>query len=202
MATERRKKSDHVAQTLAMEIVRGRFAPGEKLRQDRISQEFGTSHVPVREALLQLVAQGLAISLPRRGICVAPMDQTAIHELKVMRQALEPTALLHSVPNLTGEQIEAADEARLRCDAAQAVFEWEEANRSFHNLVIAGCGMPRLIEEIGKLQLLYARHFLAHHTARWRQRDDTDHQAIMSAIRARDARRASVVLQRHLSRLT
>lgn len=195
------KKSDQIAAVLAARVVRGDFAPGEKLRQDQIAREFGTSHVPVREALLQLVAQGLAVSLPRRGVCAAPLDQRAVHELRVMRQALEPVALAQSIPHLSADQIEVAEEARDRCDAADNVHDWEEANRDFHNAIIAGCAMPRLTQEISNLQLLYARHFLAHHAGRWRQRIDADHQAIMAAIRDRDVARAGAVLQRHLARL-
>lgn len=195
------KKSDHIAQTLAIDIVHGHFEPGEKLRQDKIARDFGTSHVPVREALLHLEAQGLAISLPRRGMCVSPLDRKTIHELRLMRQALEPLALSQSIPQLTPEQIATADAARLRCDTAQTVLEWEEANRAFHLAIIAGCDMPRLINEINNLQLLYARHFLALSADRWRQREDADHKAIITAIEGRNVPVASAILQRHLSRM-
>ena len=47
-------KSDSIAQKLAVRIVRGKFQPDEKLRQDLIAREFGVSQVTVREALLRL----------------------------------------------------------------------------------------------------------------------------------------------------
>ncbi|MCE5973185.1 GntR family transcriptional regulator [Sinirhodobacter sp. WL0062] len=202
MTDQQNIKSEQIALLLTTRIVRGEFAPGEKLLQDHIAREYGVSHVTVREAFLYLAGRGLALRLPRRGICVAPLDRSAVEELRLMRQALEPMALLHSVPHLTPAQIAHAEAMRLACDAAQTAVDWEEANRQFHMAIIAGCGMARLSEEIDNLQLLYARHFLAKHASRWKPRSDPDHQAIMSAIRERDAARASAVMQRHLARLS
>ena len=90
MADQQIKKSDAIAQQLSRQILHGAFQPGEKLRQDLIAREFGVSQVTVREALLQLASQGLATSLPRRGMCVAGVSQDAVAELQVMRRALEP----------------------------------------------------------------------------------------------------------------
>nr|WP_302478448.1 FCD domain-containing protein [Ruegeria arenilitoris] len=118
-----------------------------------------------------------------------------------MRCALEPVALYHSVPNLTAEQIKQIEKIHKSCNAAETSEHWEEANRDFHMAVISACKMPRLIAEIGKLQLLYAWHFNARYSARWRRRDDPDHAAILEAIKDRDANRARTIMQRHLSRL-
>ncbi|WP_298966645.1 GntR family transcriptional regulator [uncultured Roseibium sp.] len=201
MTHQNTKKSDQIAELLAAGIVRGEIPPGEKLRQDQIAQDFQSSHVPVREALLRLVAQGLAISLPRRGVCVAPFDKSSVRELIVMRKALEPVALMNSVLNLTRAQIESAEEARLGCDDANSAQEWEEANRDFHLAIVSGCGMPRLVEEISNLQMLYARHFLAQFSDQWQKRADKDHQAILTAIYARDTDGAVEILRRHLAKL-
>ncbi len=195
------KKSDDITRKLSEKIVRGAFKPGEKLRQDLIAREFGVSQVTAREALLNLASQGLVVGLPRRGMCVATMDQSAVQELRVMRRALEPVALLHSVLNLTSEQITRIEQVHDQCNAAATSEEWEEANQRFHLAVIAGCNMPRLINEIRNLQLLYTWHFNSSHTAKWRRREDPDHAAILAAIKDRDAARAHSVMERHLTRL-
>ncbi|MCJ9674875.1 GntR family transcriptional regulator, partial [Neorhizobium sp. SHOUNA12B] len=57
--------ASRISRVLADRIVRGELAPGARLRQDHIAEEFETSHVPVREAFRRLEAQGLAISEPR-----------------------------------------------------------------------------------------------------------------------------------------
>lgn len=65
-------RAAQIAQTLAERIVSGQLEPGARLRQDHVAEEFGTSHVPVREAFRRLEAQGLAVSEPRRGVRVLP----------------------------------------------------------------------------------------------------------------------------------
>ena len=65
-----------IAEAIARRIVTGVLEPGSALRQEHIAAEFGTSHVPVREAFRQLEAEGLVILLPRRGVRVAASIQT------------------------------------------------------------------------------------------------------------------------------
>ncbi len=195
------KSSDKLTEALALKILHGDLAPGEKLRQDHIAQEYGLSHVPVREAFLRLEAKGLAVSRPRQGMRVAPLDAAAQRELRVMRQALEPVALAHSVPNLSAAQIAEAEALRQKCDEAEDILSWEALNREFHMATIAACGMPRLIDEVASLQMLAARHMLNHYRSRWQKRVDMDHRAIMAAILKRDASAAVHVLERHLTRL-
>ncbi|MTH78465.1 GntR family transcriptional regulator [Paracoccus aestuariivivens] len=192
---------DVIARELTRRIVRGELLAGEKLRQDYIAAEFGVSHVPVREALLRLVAKGLAVSQPHRGVQVAPLDPLAQKELKLMRLALEPMTLLHSVPNLTPDQIREADELRHACDRADNIFDWEEYNRAFHAKIYEGCNMPRLAEIVDNLQDVAARYILIHYRNRWRPRIDADHHGIMASIRRRDAKAAAAILDRHLQRL-
>src|SRR5262245_7294986 len=57
--------------TLTERIVDGSLPPGAPVRQDRVAEEFGSSHVPVREAFRLLEAEGLLIALPRKGVRVA-----------------------------------------------------------------------------------------------------------------------------------
>jgi len=71
------------------------------LRQDHIATEFGTSHVPVREAFRVLQTQGLAESEPWRGFRVTEFDVAELREVAEMRASLESLALRHAAPNLT-----------------------------------------------------------------------------------------------------
>jgi len=192
--------SDGIADELTARIVRGELAPEAKLRQDHVAEEFKVSHVPVREAFLRLVARGLAVSRPHVGVRVAPLDQAAQREVKLMRAALEPLALLHSVPNLTQDDIGRLEALRLACDAAADIYDWEAANRAFHLGTMAACGMPRLLEEVGNLQLHGSRHMLVQYRERWKPRPDPDHHALMAAIRARDVQAAVATAERHLGR--
>ncbi len=192
--------ADGIAEELTVRIVRGELAPDAKLRQDHVAEAFQVSHVPVREAFLRLVAKGLAVSKPNVGVRVAPLDQAAQREVKLMRAALEPVALMNSVPNLTQDEIGRLEDLRLACDAATDIFDWEAANRAFHLGTMAACGMPRLLEEVANLQLHGSRHMLVQYKERWKPRPDPDHHALMAAIRARDVQGALATAERHLGR--
>ncbi|MFY0597083.1 MAG: GntR family transcriptional regulator [Cognatishimia sp.] len=196
------KISDQITAVLTEQIVRGELVADEKLRQDHIAKNFAVSHVPVREALLRLEAKGLAVSQPRRGVRVAAFDPADMLEIREMRLALEPVALRYSIPSLTHQQKEEAEQARLACDQARDLVSWETENRRFHMAILAGCAMSRLLAEVNDLQILSARHLLATYSKNWVERTDRDHAAIMQAIRGKQTENAVAVLQRHLSRLS
>ena len=61
-----------ISRTLADRIIAGEIEPGTRLRQDHIAEEFGASHVPVREAFRRLESQGLAVSEPPQGRSASP----------------------------------------------------------------------------------------------------------------------------------
>ncbi|ADE87093.1 GntR family transcriptional regulator [Rhodobacter capsulatus] len=191
-----------IADEIARRIIRGELSAGERLRQDYVAAEFGVSHVPVREALLKLAARGLVVSQHNKGVQVAPLDPLAQRELKLMRLALEPLTLLHSVPHLTPAQVREADRLREACDQAPDIYTWEEMNRAFHMQIYEACEMPRLLETVENMQNLAARYILVHYRSRWRPRIDTDHHGIIAAIRRRDAKGAAAILERHLQRLS
>lgn len=187
-----------ISRALADRIIAGTIGPGERLRQDHVAAEFGASHVPVREAFRRLEAQGLVVSLPRRGVRVAGFSLAEIREVAQMRAALEVLALRHAAPHLTPAILEQAEEATRAGDRAATVQEWEEANRQFHRLIIAPCGMPRLLRSIDDLHSASARFLFSGWRAEWEAPTDRDHRAILAALRAGDLITACAVLARHV----
>ncbi|QRG08379.1 GntR family transcriptional regulator [Xanthobacter dioxanivorans] len=190
-----------ITRILAERIVAGALAPGEKLRQDHIAEEFGASHVPVREAFRRLEAQGLAVSEPRRGVRVAGFDKAEIREVVEMRAALETLALRHAVPHLTPALLETAATAADAGDASVDMRAWEEANRRFHRLILSPCGMPRLMATIDDLHAASARHLFATSAATFVPRVDREHRAILAALRKGDVETAAATLARHVRRI-
>src|SRR5215470_13002902 len=100
---------DSVQDTLRDAIFGGALRAGEALRVPELARRLNVSRSPVREAVLGLVAQGLAVEQPRRGVVVATIaeqDLVAIHEV---REFLEAGAA-----RLAARRIDAAGIARLR----------------------------------------------------------------------------------------
>lgn len=195
-------KSDTIAtrigKTLAERIISGAIEAGSRLRQDHVAEEFGASHVPVREAFRLLESQGLVVIEPRRGVRVAGFTREEVREVAEMRASLEALALRNAFPHMTKAILDTAEEANRAGDRARDVYAWEEANRNFHRIILTPCGMPRLLKAIDDLQTASARFLFSGWRAEWEAPTDRDHRAILDALRAGQADRAAAVLARHV----
>lgn len=187
-----------ISRALAERIIAGDMVPGERLRQDHVATEFGASHVPVREAFRLLEAQGLAVSLPRKGVRVAGFDRAEVREVAEMRAALEVLALRHAAPHLTPVLLDEAETAIVAGDRARDVHVWQAANRRFHRLLVTPCAMPRLLGAIDDLHAASARFVFSGWRAEWDAPTDRDHRAILAALRAGHIDLAAALLARHV----
>ncbi|HXV31712.1 MAG TPA: GntR family transcriptional regulator [Sinorhizobium sp.] len=190
--------ANRICRALAERIIAGELKPDTKLRQDHVAEEFGTSHVPVREAFRRLEAQGLAVSEPRRGVRVSSFGANELREVAEMRAALEVLALRHAAPHLTPSILDQAEAATAEADNARDVRSWEEANRRFHRLILTPCGMPRLLAAIDDLHAVSARFLFATWRSDWEVRTDHDHRAILTFLRQGKVEDAAAVLERHV----
>lgn len=190
--------ASRIGRTLAERIIAGTIQPGARLRQDHIAEEFNASHVPVREAFRRLESQGLVVSEPRRGVRVAGFSLEEVKEVAEMRASLEVLALRHAAPHLTKAILDAAETATRVGDKAGDVHAWEEANRTFHKLILSPCGMPRLLKAIDDLHTASARFLFAGWRAEWDAPTDRDHRSILDALRAGNVEAAAGVLTRHV----
>lgn len=136
------------------DILRGVFAPGERLVEEQLTRRFGISRAPVREALRQLGEQGLVEHLPRRGVRVCELSARDMTELFGLRDALERFAVdemfagsgrrdparLARLQRAT-ERIEraAAD------DGEGAAVDRAEAHREFHLALVELAGHRHLV---------------------------------------------------------
>lgn len=187
-----------LSKVLAERIISGELEAGSRLRQDHVAEEFGASHVPVREAFRRLEAQGLVVSEPRRGVRVAGFSVYEVREVAEMRAALEVLALRNAAPHLTKAMLDAAEEATRLGERAPDVEAWEAANRTFHRLILTPCAMPRLLKAIDDLHSASARFLFSGWRAEWEAPTDRDHMAILAALREGDVETAATVLARHV----
>src|SRR5579864_6541803 len=104
-----------IAAAIAEQIISGALQPNAALRQDHVAREFKSSHVPVREAFRQLEAQHLVVSVPRRGVKIAPLDAASVREIVEMRAALEVVALRHAASRLTPAHLARIELALIEC---------------------------------------------------------------------------------------
>ncbi len=90
-----------VYQILRGDICSGKYAPGFWLQEKELAEKLGVSRSPVREALRQLVSDGLVIEVPNKGVFVKEFTLRDIDEIFDMRVLLETYGIQHSRKNLT-----------------------------------------------------------------------------------------------------
>ncbi|RWC61807.1 GntR family transcriptional regulator [Mesorhizobium sp.] len=174
-----------IVSVLREAVAFGAFEPGDRLHQEELAEAFGVSRVPVREALSQLVAEGLAVHLPNKGIRVAPASIDEFNDITELRLVLEPIALKKSAPHLTEADLVEAEKMLKRVrrhwkTAEGAALHWE-----FHQKLYSKAQRPRLIAQIKSLQLSISRYI----HKEWLEVGlvdgwDADHQDIVDALRA------------------
>jgi DNA-binding GntR family transcriptional regulator len=134
------------AEELRRRILDGEIPAGAQLRQDALATEFGVSRIPVREALLQLEAEGLIKIVPHRGAVVSELSLAEIEELFELRMLLEPWLLKLSAPHLTPEDFR--DLHALLAEYSRElhtnrVMRWGELNTRLHQTLHKHAGRPR-----------------------------------------------------------
>ena len=88
-----RTMSGQITARIREKILTGVYPPGSALLQDVIAAEFGVSKIPVREALVQLRAEGLVDVFAHRGFQVRPLSSLEVDEVFRLRSQIEPAAV-------------------------------------------------------------------------------------------------------------
>jgi DNA-binding GntR family transcriptional regulator len=210
-------KADEIALVLEEAIVSGELEPGRVLRQEELSARFTVSRTPVREALRRLAALGLVSFEPNRGVRVRTITADELREAFLVRAELESLATEIAAPKFTEadlEELESAEREFSRATQAlrdkptegadrwRLTHDWVRANHGFHDVIYRVADTP-LIERLAKSA---RRSFSGH--AVWApggsetdvlyERNDREHQAIIAALRARNASGARALSREHV----
>lgn len=185
---------------IRQDIVVGRLADGERLRQDHLAARFGTTAAPVREALRRLESRHLVEARPRRGAIVRPIAPDDALEVAEMRAALEGVAIERSAAQPDAAAAEVAAKALARVERSRSIGEWLAANRSFHAALYRGAGRPRLLAAIEDLWLTSDRHLYRVWTRveGYASRSQKEHRAILAAYEKGAAATARQLLEAHI----
>ena len=95
-----------IYQIIKKEICNGNYAAGQWLQEKELAEQLNVSRSPVREALKQLVDEGLAIEYPNKGVFVKEFTVKDIEEIYDVRILLESYAIKNSVKTLTSKNIQ------------------------------------------------------------------------------------------------
>jgi DNA-binding GntR family transcriptional regulator len=197
---ERRTAHQFVRDTLRRAILSGALAGGTRLVQADIAAQLKVSTTPVREALRDLIADGLILFDPHRGAIVRGVEIAEVIEVYEIRRTLEPLAVRKAAQRITAEEIAAAEALQNRMDNEEDLATWAELNLRFHSLIERAAGSPRLQSIVKSLQdasAIYVAHCLTLDRRRLTA-GNREHRSLLTALRRHDADRAAQVLVAHL----
>ena len=195
---ELRNIAQHIAAKLEQFILDGTIAPGTRLIQTVVAEQFGVSRLPVRDAFAMLIKDELAIALPRKGIMVRPIL------LKEIADLFEPAATRKSLPRLTDAdvaQARALIAAQAQIDPVKDFGGLLAADERFHRLLWSHNGNAEIDVVLSRiwnrLKLVRAQ---ARDLPAWQTVSVSHHEQIVAAIARRQFDEATQLLETGIKR--
>ena len=196
------KASEKIRLEIEAAIKAATLLPGDAIDEAQLASLHGVSRTPVREALIQLQAQGLLTSLPRGGMVVAKMDLQQLLSLWELLSELEGVAARLACQRMTPDELEAI--CKNHEDSHVAVLAddmaaWQESNLLFHELIYRATRNPFLRQEVLRMRTRtgsYRQHAFA---ALGRIKASYEqHALVVEAFRRADPDAASSAMQMHM----
>jgi DNA-binding GntR family transcriptional regulator len=198
-AIDRASTTEQVLHGLREAIIDGRIAQGEALREIPLSRTLGTGRSAVREAIRQLVQEGLVEYELHRGAFVRVMSLADRLDVYVAREAIEAGVARLAVeaspaPDLSALRA-ALEELRARAEGHDRVTdELIEADIGFHEELVRLAASPRL-RRAHETLVAETRMLLRHHPAYPWADYVSDHERLFDAIEQRDPRAPDYVIE-------
>lgn len=183
-------------------ILTGDLATGSPIEERRLAEEMQVSRTPLREAISQLVTEGIIEYRPYRGNLVRRFNAKQVQDLYQVRKALEALAMRLAIRKLSQEHIEKIrhilDDAQTALDRGD-IEGYNESDRRFHQIIVEITDNETLIDALNRLsaQIQLVR-FMANTDPSVVQRTAKERPLILAALEARDADRAAQLMEAHI----
>lgn len=180
-------------------IIDGSLAPGARLTQEEIAEQFAVSRSPVLQALRLLKKDGLVEDAPGRGVQVIPLDLALIGMLYEVRGALDGLAARLAAQRRSVIDPQLIKNGRL-ASKGKDVSAMISADMAFHTAIYAASGNP-LIGQSAQLHWIHLRRVMGLVLRSSEQRESiwNEHEAIAAAIAAGDPELAVQMTDLHIS---
>ncbi|POY38494.1 hypothetical protein C3K47_03615 [Solitalea longa] len=131
-----------VADKIRNEIIFGNYKEGERIIEQNLSEEFGVSRIPIREAIRLLESEGFLEISPYKGSIVREITPQSFNETQIMRISIVPTLLQHALPNYTATTIKQAEELIYKTEQNLSSTTFMHFIVKMQDLMYGPCKMP------------------------------------------------------------
>lgn len=185
---------------LIARLQRGLIKPGDYLREQQLSTEFGISRTPVREALRKLEAEGLAVAESRLGMRVRTLDYQEVIELYEVREVHERAVARIAAAKATDIELHELKAIQSKIEKVRSnAGQMAVLNQQFHFALLQMAKnrfLTKAVESMQRTMLVLGPSTLA---------DDKraaiaikEHRALLQAITKADADKAETIMSQHL----
>lgn len=192
--------SNGVREYIRSLIMTGRLHAGDRLRVEHIAAELKISVTPVREALVELLADGFVERRPRRGYVVATLTRTGFEDRVLVLAMVTAELAARAAVTISSAEVDAIEQLQhslLERDAVNDRVGSEQFNHRFHRTVNLAAGSPELSWTAGR----FARYVPRHIGLEWKSRPRTcsyAHTEVIEALRAGDSNNARTAMFDHM----
>jgi len=187
---------------LRREIIAGRLLPRSMLSEQELSQRFGVSRTPIREALIKLAEENLVEIYPQYGSFVAPIKLGEVFDSQFVRESLECSAIERAVERIDAAQVKALNTLLQRQRVLHRAGDHDEfflADERMHALIMEIAGHANAWRQVenAKAQMDRVR-FLSMRNVRKQPSVIAEHTLIVDRLAHRDGAGAVAAMRGHL----
>jgi DNA-binding GntR family transcriptional regulator len=183
------KLHDQVYDQLCTLLREGEFTPGQAVRVARVSEAFGVSAMPVREALTRLQAIGVVANVSGRSLGVPSLSYEELKDLRDVRLEVETLAVKWALANTDEAFVSDLTMLLKRLETTERssdVQGYVKANYAFHLRLYQQSNSPVLIDVINTLWLRVSPHLYQLERENQYKVSNVHHRNIVQAIRDGD----------------
>jgi DNA-binding GntR family transcriptional regulator len=191
---------DVIETELRERILLGRIEPGGRINVRQLEQHFGVSHIPIREAIRRLEAEGLVVNVPRRGAVAAGVSLSELDDVYDLRRIIEPPVAARSVAAMSDadfDVLSAAYHAMVTAERGASDVAFSAAHWDFHWHVLGPGSTDEIERLLHRLWRTADRYVRLTRGAAVDAAHDQHHQ-LYDACAGRDAAAAADIVERHL----
>lgn len=202
MVDDKHSLGSRVFHTIRENILSGKYAPNEELKEKTIGEELGVSRTPVREALRQLELEGLVSIIPNKGAYVVGISRKDMQDIYEIRCRLEGLCARWAAEHITKEQLDELEEIVFRADFHAKKGNAEhlvELDNQFHETLYKAADSKELqrvlsdfhhyLQRVRKITLMDTNRAVE---------SNKEHMMIVEALKEHDAEKAEKLASRHI----
>jgi len=192
--------AEQVYAIIKEEILLAKREPGEQINPRELASKLGLSIMPIRDALKQLVDEGLVVHKPRVGYFVRTFTSQEIREIMEVRKLCEVYCLEEYFDRIDREKLLACLESSQEEHDPTEGEEFEHLDDNIHSLIVQASGNIFLIKGYENLKdlIVLIRHLVRNQT----YQANEEHIMLIEAILKGDREGAKQILKDHIDRVT